>query len=239
VSYVWGTSTVILGASAGLPSDPGRRCLVTPLALGGWGAEMDLVSTGAAAGWLSRLLGFGVGGQSRLFEAAAAAPDGLIPAALPFVGVGEQGALWDTDVRGTFLGLDLSHGPGDVARAVLDGIVLESRRCLARLRDLDLPEGEVRIAWRGASPWFCQRLADASGRVVVIGDPSETSSAAGAARLAAAAVGEELPAPGETGLRLLPDAAATRLWDRRWTEYETLLLALRRLYRTWPAADAE
>ncbi len=169
--------------------DPERRCLITPLAVGGWGTEMDLVSTGAAVAWLSRILGFGESGQAQVFAAAAEAADGLVPAALPFVGVGEQGALWDNDVRGTFVGLDLSHGPGDLARAMLDGIILESHRCLARLRELGLPQGDVRVAWRGADPWFCQRLADVSSRTVIAGDPATSSSAAGAARLAAIADG--------------------------------------------------
>jgi len=239
VSYVWGTSTVILGASEAPVADPQRRCLITPLAVRGWGAEMDLVSTGAAVGWLAKLLGFGAGGQRRVFAAAAAAHDGLVPAALPFVGVGEQGALWDADVRGTLLGLDLSHGPQDVARAVLDGIVLESRRCLERLEALGLPHGEIRVAWRHADPWFCGRLADASGREVVVGEPSQTSSAAGAARLAALAGGAELPRDAATRRRIAPDRATARTWQHRWTDYERLLPPLRQLYRTWPRPDEE
>lgn len=239
VAYVWGTGTVILGAAEAPVQDPERRCLITPLAVRGWGAEMDLISTGAAVGWLARLLGFGAGGHRRVFEAAADADDGVVPAALPFVGVGEQGALWDADVRGTLLGLDLSHGPEDVARAVLDGIVLESRRCLERLAALGLPRGRIRVAWRHADPWFCSRLADASGREVVIGEPSETSSAAGAARLAALAGGAELGRAGGVRRRIAPDRAAARTWQRRWSEYDKLLPPLRQLYRTWPRRDAE
>jgi len=237
VAYVWGTSTVILGASEAPVEDPERRCLITPLAVRGWGAEMDLVSTGAAVAWLAKLLGFGAGGQRRVFAAAAAARDGVVPAALPFVGVGEQGALWDADVRGTLVGLDLSHGPEDVARAMLDGIILESRRCLERLEALGLPRGEIRVSWRHADPWFCGRLADAGGREVVIGEPSETSSAAGAARLAALAGDAELPRDAATRRRIAPDRAAARTWQRRWSEYEQLLLPLRQLYRMWPRRD--
>jgi xylulokinase len=239
VSYVWGTSTVILGASETPVEDPERRCLVTPLATRGWGAEMDLISTGAAVAWLARLLGFGEAGQARVFEAAATAHgDMLVPAALPFVGVGEQGALWDVDVRGTLLGMDLSHGPEDVARAILDGVILESRRCLDRFSALGLPHGEVLVAWRDADPWFCRRLADAARRTVVIGDPAVTSSAAGAARLAAVAAGAELPAGAAALQRFVPDRAAGAAWQRRSDDYERLLLPLRRLYRTWPRPDA-
>ena len=239
VAYVWGTSTVILGASTALTLDPDRHCLVTPLAVEGWGLEMDLISTGAAVAWLARLLGFGPGGQADVVAAAATARDGGVPVALPFVGVGEQGALWDNDVRGTLVGLDLSHGPGDVARALLDGIILESRRCLARLNDLGLPAGEVRVAWRGADPWFCGRLASATGRTVLVGDPAETSSAAGAARLAALAAGVDLPPAGSGDERYEPDPAQAAVWDRRRMEYEDVLRPLRRLYGVWPPKSRE
>ena len=239
VAYVWGTSTVILGASRELALDPERRCLVTPLATKGWGVEMDLVSTGAAVAWLSRLLGFGPGGQADVVAAAASAQEGVVPVALPFVGVGEQGALWDNDVRGTLVGLDLSHGPADIARAVLDGIIMESRRCLRRLHDLGLPAGDVRVAWRGADPWFCRRLADATGRAVLVGDPVETSSAAGAARLAAIAAGAELPPAGSADERFEPDPQRTAEWDRRWAEYQDVLRPLQHLYGVWPPKSRE
>lgn len=239
VSFAWGTSTVILGASEAPVDDPERRCLITPLATRGWGVEMDLVSTGAAVAWLARLLGYGEAGQARVFEVAATARDGaLVPAALPFVAVGEQGALWDADVRGTLLGLDLSHGPEDVARAMLDGIILESRRCFQRLATLGLPSGEVRVAWRNADPWFCRRLAEASEREVVIGEPELTSSAAGAARLAAMAGGAALPTAATGEMRFVPDRAASATWQLRSDDYERLLLPLRRVYRTWPRPDA-
>ena len=238
VAYVWGTSTVILGAASTLTLDPERRCLITPLAVTGWGVEMDLVSTGAAVAWLSRLLGFGETGQAEVVAAAAAARDDTVPLALPFVGGGEQGALWDPDVRGTLVGLDLSHGPADVARAVLDGIILESRRCLARLRALGLPQGEVRVAWGGADPWLCQRLADAAGRPVLVGDPDVVSSAAGAARLAALGSGLALP-PAEGGRSYTPDPGRTLEWDRRMAEYDDVLGRLQPFYRTWPPRSRE
>ena len=57
---------------------------------------MDLVSTGAAVAWLARLLGFGPGGEARGRGRRRELPETTcVPLALPFVGVGEQGALWD------------------------------------------------------------------------------------------------------------------------------------------------
>jgi xylulokinase len=231
VAYVWGTSAVILGSADTLVADPRRRTLVTPLARTGWGVEMDLVSAGAAVGWLARLLGVARGDEARVFALAAGALEDSALVALPFLGVGEQGALWDADVRGSVLGLDASHGPGDIARAVLDGIVLESRRCLALLETLGLPRGEVRLSWQGADPWFCRRLSDASRRPVAVIARDDGSSAAGAARLAAAGAGLELPAA-ETARRFDPDPAASREWDRRWEDHERVLDALRPLFRS-------
>jgi sugar (pentulose or hexulose) kinase len=122
---------------------------------------------------------------------------------------------------------------------MLDGIILESYRCLARLAELGLPRGDVRVAWRGADPWFCRRLADATGRAVLVGDPVETSSAAGAARLAAIAADAELPPAGTAGERFEPDPQRTAEWGRRWTEYQHVLRPLQRLYEVWPPKSKE
>ena len=239
VAYVWGTSTVILGAASTLTLDPERRCLITPLAVMGWGVEMDLVSTGAAVAWLSRLLGFGETGQAEVVAAAAGARDDTVPLALPFVGVGEQGALWDADVRGTLLGLDLSHGPADVARA-------RARRhhpgepplpgAPARPR----PARRARCARRGAAR--TRGCANASptprGRPVLVGDPDVASSAAGAARLAALGAGPALP-PAEGGRRYTPDPGRTAEWDRRMAEYDEVLGRLQPFYRAWPPRSRE
>jgi len=52
---------------------------------------------------------------------------------LPYLSPGEQGALWDPLLHGTFVGLDLGHERRHLARGLVNGILLESRRCLAVL----------------------------------------------------------------------------------------------------------
>ena len=239
VAYVWGTSTVVLGAASTLTLDPERRCLITPLAVMGWGVEMDLVSTGARRRLALPPAGLrrdgagggrrGRGGRPRRHRAAR-------PALRRRRASRARSGTPTCAAR--VLGLDLSHGPADVARAVLDGIILESRRCLARLRDLGLPQGEVRAAWGGVDPWLCQRLADAAGRPVLVGDPDVASSAAGAARLAALGTGPALP-PAEGGRRYTPDPARTAEWDRRMAEYDEVLGRLQPFYRAWPPRSRE
>jgi xylulokinase len=237
VACITGTSSVIAGVSEDLLVDPRHRYLVTPLARSArWGLEMDLLSTGSAVRWMSRLLRLGVHGEARLMELAASAPpeaDGV--RVLPFLGGGEQGALWDPDLRGTVLDLSLAHNPAALARGLVDGIVFESCRCLDVLEQNGLPRSSIRIAGAGASAaFFRRRLADASGRSVLFArDPERPFSALGAARVAAGAIGcppaEDSAWSGPLELTV-PDSTQRDEWERRWTEYRNAVECVQRLY---------
>ncbi len=233
VACVAGTSTVLLGIADRLVIDPAHRYLITPLAgLEGWGFEMDLLTTGSAFRWLAGLLREAGGDEATLMALAA----GVEPGAgglsfLPYLAPGEQGALWDPTVSGALFGLSLGHGAADVARALVDGVVLESRRCLAVLDQAGLPRGVVRIAGRsGADPAFRRQLADACRRKVVYAADGETAhSAIGAAALAAVAIGHgPLPAAAPAALEtIVPDEAHAARWDELWERHEAALRALR------------
>lgn len=235
VAYVTGTSTVILGLSDLPRLDDAHRYLVTPLAgAPGWGLEMDLLSTGSAVRWLAQLFGYGEGGESRVSALAAEAD--LVaaqPSLLPYFGDGEQGALWDPSLRGSILGLTLGSTPQDLAAALVAGIVLESRRCLAVLDEIELPKGAVRVAGGGGGERrFRQALADSSGRDVCFAANDDAAhSAIGAAVIAARAVGAAMPdGTAPDGERLTPDAAAAIRWDARWQTHERALAAVRHFY---------
>ncbi len=249
VAYITGTSSVILGVSADFTPESEHRCLVTPLATGaGWGLEMDLLSTGSAVDWLARLLRFGTGGAAKLMElvasvdiaAASVASAGSTVTApgvrfYPYLGGGEQGALWDPDLRGTIVGLDLAQGPADLVSALVDGIVCESRRCLEVLEQNGVPPAPLRIAGAGASsPVFRRRLADACGREVLFAaDTERPYSAIGAALVAARATGSP-PADPQSWTGPLeatrPDADARAWWDARYSAHLAEAEGVRRLY---------
>jgi xylulokinase len=233
VACVAGTSTVLLGVADRLLADPAHRYLITPLAgIDGWGFEMDLLTTGSAFRWLAGLLREAGGDEAALMKLAA----GVEPGAgglsfLPYLSPGEQGALWDPTIPGALFGLSLGSGAADVARALVDGVVLESRRCLSVLEQAGLPRGEIRMAGcSGADPLFRQQLADASRRRVVYAADGETAhSAIGAASLAATATGRGpltvfSPAALET---IAPREAESLRWDRLWERHESALAALR------------
>jgi len=235
VAYLAGTSTVILGVTDRPVLDPFHRFLVTPLAEPGrWGVEMDLLATGSAITWLAGLLGNGLTAAG-LVELAARADPSRAPILLPYLSPGEQGALWDPLLRGALAGLDLSHGREHLARALVSGIVLESRRCLAVLDEIGGFGQAVAVAGGSAAdPSFRADLADATRRTVCRPRDGDTHcSARGAALIAALAADghwPDGPAPdGATpadafpadGAAAEPDDARARRWDELWAAHES------------------
>jgi xylulokinase len=233
VAYIAGTSSVILGVTDRLVLDPAHRFLVTPLAEPGrWGVEMDLLATGSAITWLASLLG-GDLTAANLVELAARTDPGHAPVLLPYLSPGEQGALWDPLLRGAIVGLDLSHGREHLARALINGIVLESRRCLAVLNETYGFGGAVEVAGGSAvHPSFRADLADATRRLISMPRADDADhSARGAALIAALAVDGGWPdrAFPAAGVTAEPDDARAKLWDELWAAHESARLGLRPL----------
>lgn len=159
-----GSSTVILKCDAHPRWDPHNRFLVTPLAVGGaYGREADLLASGSAHEWATSVLR-GNHKKSiweRAYEVAPGA-DGLMFA--PYLAGGEQGILWNPTLRGTISGLTLSHDVAHIARALLEGMCFEIRRCLQVFEE-EAPLSTVRFAgWMAEAPQHCQLLADILGR---------------------------------------------------------------------------
>jgi xylulokinase len=264
VAYIAGTSNVIIGLSGRLVADPQHRFLVTPLAEPGqWGLEMDLLATGSAIGWLARLLGDGIGGrqashpagggqashpvgggpaddaddagEAALVALAAGVDPADAPLVLPYLSPGEQGALWDPLLHGTFVGVQLGHGRQHLARGLINGIVLESRRCLTVLDETGDFGGDIQVAGGSAAdPGFRADLADATRRRVSMPGDSDTDySARGAALLAARSVCGAWPPASPGGARAAraarvaePDPARAAVWDALWTDYERARAAI-------------
>jgi xylulokinase len=238
IAYVAGTSTVILGVTDSLLLDREHRFLVTPLAEPGfWGLEMDLLATGSALRWLAGLLGDGMSESDVIAIAAKVAPEDA-PIVLPYLSPGEQGALWDPALRGTVAGLTLGHGRQHLARGLMNGILIESRRCLAVLdttaafgRDLLVAGGSL------SEPSFRADLADATGRQVIMPDRRHADySARGAAILAARAAGASArvhPVTGDPdrGQVHQPDPGRADAWRRVYAAYEQTRLAITSHYR--------
>src|SRR5215471_6378454 len=163
VAYIAGTSNVIMGVADRLLLDPDHRFLVTPLAEPDrWGLEMDLMATGSAISWLAGLFGTGID-EAALVALAAGVDPRDAPLVLPYLSPGEQGALWDPLLRGAFVGLELCHERRHLARGLVNGIVLESRRCLTALGEAGQFGSEIKATGGSAAdPAFRADLADAT-----------------------------------------------------------------------------
>jgi xylulokinase len=233
LAYLWGTSTVLLTLTDVPRRDPAHRFLVTPSAVEGlWGLEMDLVSTGSAVSWAA---GAFVGGSSEaeFVELAAGVDPAGAPVFLPYLGPGEQGALWDPSLAGTVLGLERRHGAAHLARGLLNGILLEGRRAVDVLRSAGC--GVQVLHGAGGplrNPVFRQDLADVTGCRVVATTGSSTSAAArGAALLGASAVGAPLRPGRRTEEPASPSPSGPERWAELWVRHEAARKAVTAFYR--------
>jgi xylulokinase len=142
---------------------------------------------GATLEWFRRAFAPGVPWETLEAEAQAVEPaDGLI--VLPYL-QGERTPVWDEGARGCFFGLDLAQGRGHLYRAVLEGIALGFRHCMAVAEEHGVRFAEV-VAANGAgrSALLRQTLADALG-VPVTWSSQGGGTLAGAAILAGLGVG--------------------------------------------------
>lgn len=226
IAYVAGTSTVILGVTDSAPVDSHHRFILTPMALEGlWGVEMDLLSTGGAIRWFAAMLG--QSDETQALQLAEQSTGENVPIFLPYVAPGEQGALWDSTLTGTIVGLELSHSSGDLMRSLINGIVLESLRCTEVLTEIGFPVGNLQVAGGSAlSPWFRQQLADATGRVVVAPvDGDSDYSALGAAMIAAISQGKEIANSQRKTTMIEPLEEHRSIWLDRFAVHEKVRLS--------------
>ena len=105
----------------------------------------------------------------------------------PYLAGGEQGALWNPRLRAAMFGLTLHHSRSDIARAYLEGVFFEIRRCIEVLAETT-PIDSVRVSGKFVnSPATLQILADILGRSVG-SVPHRSPAAIGTALLARALV---------------------------------------------------
>jgi xylulokinase len=182
VSISFGSSAVVFGSSRTPRFDPAARYLLTPHVCAGWyGREMDLLASGTGYRWLSDLFGW-ASGQIDL-QSAHSAPGAHGLVFPPYLAGGEQGALWNPRLAGALIGLNLRHTRADVARAYLEGLFFEIRRCIEVLAET---VAVTRVAVSGnvaGSATSLQLLADVLNRPV-LATPHRSAAAVGAARLA-------------------------------------------------------
>jgi glycerol kinase len=161
------------------PGEPDSLCL-----------EGTAITAGAALAWLARL---GLVPEAEALDGAAAASSGGVWFVPALQGLGTP--HMDFAARGVLGGLSLATGPGEIARAALEGI---AQRCADLCEALGFAAGALPVdGGLARSDLLLQLLADATGAEVLRPREVETT-ALGAALLAGLGVGA------------LPDLAACR-----------------------------
>jgi xylulokinase len=213
VCIAMGSSTIVLDAVRERRLDPRGRYLLSPHAAGGWYArEMDLLATGTGYRWLRGLLRATPGELEQ--EAAGVAPGAGGVSFMPYLGGGEQGALWNPALRGTLTGLGLASGRAEIGRAFLEGVGFEIRRCVEVLAESEPVTGVVIAGGLARSAFGLRLLAN------ILARPVQAFPDVSAAALGAACGALEVLDPGTRAAACT--AAAPVLPDGEHAQYAAL-----------------
>jgi xylulokinase len=221
-----GTSGVVFTSALRPAIQRGGRlhafCHAVP---GVWHVMGVMLSAGGSMSWLASALGKS---EARLASMAGRSPAGAGGLVfLPYLS-GERTPHADPAARGAFVGLTSRHGPGDLARAVMEGVAFGLRDCLALVRSLRLPIEEVRLTGGGArSPVWRQIVADVLG-VPIVALATEEGPAHGAALLAGVGAGlwSDVPEACRAAVRTVkgasPQPRARPVYDALYGHYREL-----------------
>lgn len=235
VSATIGTSGVVFAATDAPTLDPrGRLHTFCHAAPGRWHVMGVTQAAGLSLRWLKNLLhGEAPSGSYEEMTAQAqaipAGSDGVLWAPYLF---GERTPHLDPAIRAAFVGLGATHGPAHLVRAVLEGVAYSLRDTLTLFRELDIPARSIRVGGGGArSALWRQIQADIYGQPMEF-LAAEEGVAFGAALLAGVGAGlwpdvdTACSAAIAVAGRMIPDPAASALYDEEYRRYRRLYPAL-------------
>jgi xylulokinase len=192
--------------------------------------------SGGALEWLRATLGIADFTEfDRLAAAVSPGADGLL--FLPALS-GAMTPEWIAGARGCFYGLTPSHGPGHLARAVLEGNAFGLQDVVLALKAMNVATDRLRLLGGGArSDLWAQIRADVTGLPAERARHADTS-AVGAAILGGVAAGV-LPdlataagLMGAAGFTIEPDPRRHRLYCEAHGRYRQLFQALKPMFGT-------
>jgi xylulokinase len=227
----WGTTANVSLPLEVRPDLPPPGTVLTRSANGGWLAEGGLSAAGSLLEWVGSLTGLEVPELELRGLSSPPGARGLL--VMPWLG-GARAPWWRDDAHACVLGVRPEHGASDIARAAVEGVAFDVARCLEVMSSLEAMStaggGFDGLALGGGGstmPLWANVLSAVTGLPASCRRSGEAASA-GAALIAALAVGAELdlerldpvdsevsPGPEEIGryaeLRQTSDQAATRV----------------------------
>lgn len=182
------------------PIRPDRAVLISPF-----------LNAGSALDWLAQATATPV---ETLLDRAGAERSG--PLFLPYL-AGERAPFEDQAVRGAFIGIDRTHGPGALCRSVLEGITFAVRH---NLETAGLPAAPLTAIGGGArSRLIRQMLADTLGRAVSVPPESREVPALGIYRMVAGELGLATVEPQHEAETVEPQPQQAERAERRYRAY--------------------
>ncbi len=150
---------------------------------------------------------------------------------------GAMAPEWIASARGCFYGLSAAHGPGHLARAVLEGCAFAMRDVLERLLEMGVTVEAILLLGGGARSTLWARIrADLTGLPVTVPQVVDTSPI-GAAMLAAVAAGLQPSLLAAARLvagdarTIEPDPAQKAACEAAYDAYRRLFESLRPMFR--------
>ncbi|MDR0877659.1 MAG: hypothetical protein LBN21_06370 [Treponema sp.] len=211
-----------------------------------WNLSGIISTTGKAIDWARELLGLdttekGYNEFFNLADSCGAGAGGLL--FLPYL-AGERAPIWDSHAQGVFLGLNLSTGRAETARAVIEGICFAIRDVVTVMEEAGgnssarVKVQELRVSGNSAGNMILNQIkADVLGRDVLIPVQKE-AELLGLTAIAAAAMGK-FSSAGEAVSAMVrietvwhPDEKKTGLYDRMFAEYRETYRALKHLFNS-------
>jgi xylulokinase len=193
----WGTTANVSVPRGTRPTGETGGLIVTRSADGRWLLEGGLSAAGSLLEWIGGLVGLDVAELARRAEHSPVGARGVV--VLPWLG-GARAPWWCPTANAAVLGLRTEHDSGDLTRAAVEGVAYDVARCIDAACDLHARRGGAAIvrpdslvlggSGSTVATWV-QILAAVTGLPALRRRSGEAASA-GAALLAASAVGVEM-----------------------------------------------
>lgn len=167
------------------------------------------------------------------FEAFNDNLNGSIPGSqgllfLPFL-TGERAPYYDSKLRGSFIGLAMNHEPGDLQRAVLEGVCFSIKEVVEILKPMMPDDGSIHVngGFTRSKEWV-KILSEVLGHELILSKNYE-SACIGAIILGLEGAHEALdldPLFDEVALKISPDPVAVAVYQKQFDVYKRAVEAL-------------
>ncbi|TFG58515.1 MAG: hypothetical protein E4H36_15295 [Spirochaetales bacterium] len=163
-----GTSEGINLCTGNLIQDPRLIC-VSHVIKGLYNISGPISTTGKALEWIKKITGKEHVSYEELFKDIENLPAGSGSLVfLPYL-TGERAPIWDSDARGVFMGLTLSHGRQEMTRAVVESVGFAIRHVLSVMEDMGLEIMDLRITGSQAKSGIWNQIkADITGKNILV-----------------------------------------------------------------------